>query len=170
MMQGGAHALVSVVRVRLSSASSVPLKRAQSAAPSARPALDSPLCARDATVQLDCSSSTNSSSETRRGLELSSAEVSTEPDPDGRLVRRPESRRSADLTSFGTKGQISTYLRLDQTCTLQRAVSGERAGCSASGYMRCGVCNRTTLVAGWMNNLVKYAPLISIQGVEGADA
>jgi len=112
-MQGGAHALVSVVRVRLSSASSVPLKRAQSAAPSARPALDSPLCARDATVQLDCSSSTNSSSETRRGLELSSAEVSTEPDPDGRLVRRPESRRSADLTSFGTKGQISTYLRLD---------------------------------------------------------
>jgi hypothetical protein len=51
----------------------------------------------------------------RRDLELSSAEVSTEPDPDGRLVRRPESRRSADLTTFGTKGQMSTYLRLDQT-------------------------------------------------------
>ena len=64
MMQGGAHALASVVRVRLPSASSVPLKRAQSAAQSAHPALDSPLCARDATVQLDCSSSTNSFSET----------------------------------------------------------------------------------------------------------
>ena len=38
-----------------------------------------------------------------------------EPDPDGRLVRRPETRRSADLTTFATKGQISTYLRLDQT-------------------------------------------------------
>ena len=37
-----------------------------------------------------------------------------EPDPDGRLVRRPESRRSADLTTFGTKGLISTNLRLDQ--------------------------------------------------------
>eukprot|EP00966_Prymnesium_polylepis_P243202 5624198-Prymnesium_polylepis.3 len=34
-----------------------------------------------------------------------------EPDPDGRLVRRPETRCSADLTSFATKGQISTYLR-----------------------------------------------------------
>jgi hypothetical protein len=48
-----------------------------------------------------------------RDLELSSAEVSMEPDPDGRLVRRPETRRSADLTTFATKGQISTYLRLD---------------------------------------------------------
>eukprot|EP00966_Prymnesium_polylepis_P133432 3084226-Prymnesium_polylepis.1 len=47
-------------------------------------------------------------------VELSSAEVSSEPDPDGRLVRRPESRRSEDLTTFGTKGLISTYLRLDQ--------------------------------------------------------
>jgi hypothetical protein len=36
-----------------------------------------------------------------------------EPDPDGRLVRRPETRRSADLTTFATKGQICTYLRLD---------------------------------------------------------
>ena len=101
MMQGGAHALASVVRVRLPSASSVPLKRAQSAAPSAHPALDSPLCARDATVQLDCSSSEQLfGNGLRRDLELSSAEVSTEPDPDGRLVRRPESRRSADLTTF----------------------------------------------------------------------
>ena len=33
-----------------------------------------------------------------------------EPDPDGRLVRRPETRRSADLTTFATKGQICTYL------------------------------------------------------------
>ena len=51
----------------------------------------------------------------RSDLELSSAEVTTKPDPDGRLVRRPETRRSADLTTFGfaTKGQISTYLRLD---------------------------------------------------------
>ena len=54
-----------------------------------------------------------------RDLELSSAEVSMEPDPDGRLVQRPESRRSADLTTFGTKGEISTYLRLDRTSGLQ---------------------------------------------------
>ena len=73
MMQGGAHALASVVRVRLPSASSEPLKRAQSAAPSAHPALDSPLCARDATVQLDCSSSTNSSSDTDFVVTSSSA-------------------------------------------------------------------------------------------------
>eukprot|EP00966_Prymnesium_polylepis_P055893 1292902-Prymnesium_polylepis.1 len=38
----------------------------------------------------------------------------TEPDPDGRLVRRPESRPSADLRLFATKPQISTCLRLDQ--------------------------------------------------------
>jgi hypothetical protein len=36
----------------------------------------------------------------RSELELCSVvEVTTEPDPDGRLVRRPESRRSADLTT-----------------------------------------------------------------------
>ena len=36
-----------------------------------------------------------------------------EPDPDGRLVRRLQTRRTWDLTTFATKGQICTYLRLD---------------------------------------------------------
>eukprot|EP00966_Prymnesium_polylepis_P194932 4518615-Prymnesium_polylepis.1 len=45
MLQGGVHGLASVVRVRSPSA---PLKRAQYGAPSAHPALESPLCARDA--------------------------------------------------------------------------------------------------------------------------
>ena len=110
--------------MRLPSASSAPHKRAHSAAPSARPALDSPLCARDATVQLDCSSSTNSSSETgfvvRSALTQRGAHYGfTKPDPDGRLVRRPETRRSADLTTFATKGQISTYLRLDHVLDIR---------------------------------------------------
>eukprot|EP00966_Prymnesium_polylepis_P186105 4313804-Prymnesium_polylepis.1 len=42
--------LTSAVRVRLPSACAAPLKRTQSGAPSAHPALESPLCARDATV------------------------------------------------------------------------------------------------------------------------
>ena len=46
----------------------------------------------------------------RRDQELSSAEVSTEPDPDGRLVRRPETRRSADLRLFATNPQICTFV------------------------------------------------------------
>jgi hypothetical protein len=49
----------------------------------------------------------------RSDLELSSAEVTTKPDPDGRLVRRLQPRRTWDLTTFATKGQICTYLRLD---------------------------------------------------------
>ena len=64
MLQGGMRRLTSAVRVRLPSACSAPLKRTQSGAPSAHPALESPLCARDATVRLDCSSSTNSIPET----------------------------------------------------------------------------------------------------------
>eukprot|EP00966_Prymnesium_polylepis_P054185 1252670-Prymnesium_polylepis.1 len=56
--------LTSAVRVRLPSACSAPLKRKQSGAPSAHPALESPLSARDTTVRLDCSSSTNSIPET----------------------------------------------------------------------------------------------------------
>ena len=48
-----------------------------------------------------------------RDLELSSAEVSTKPDPDGRLVRRPETRQTVDLRLFARKPQISTYLGLD---------------------------------------------------------
>eukprot|EP00966_Prymnesium_polylepis_P288000 6651793-Prymnesium_polylepis.1 len=56
--------LTSAVRVRLPSACSAPLKRTQSGAPSAHPALESPPCARDATVRLDCSSSANSIPET----------------------------------------------------------------------------------------------------------
>eukprot|EP00966_Prymnesium_polylepis_P081239 1882173-Prymnesium_polylepis.1 len=52
--------LTSAVRVRLPSACLAPHKRAHSAAPPAHPAFESPLCARDATVWLDCSSSTNS--------------------------------------------------------------------------------------------------------------
>ena len=39
--------------------------------------------------------------------------ATAEPDLDGRLVRRPESRSSADLRLFATKPQICTYLRLD---------------------------------------------------------
>ena len=42
----------------------------------------------------------------RSDLERSSAEVTTKPDPDGRLVRRPQGRRTADLTKSATKGQI----------------------------------------------------------------
>ena len=49
----------------------------------------------------------------RSDLERSSAEVTTKPDPDGRLVRRPQGRRTADLTKSARKGQICTYLRLD---------------------------------------------------------
>eukprot|EP00966_Prymnesium_polylepis_P274246 6335559-Prymnesium_polylepis.1 len=76
--------------MHLPSISSAPLKWAQSGAPSAHPALESPTCARDAASQLDCSScsSTDSFSETGfvvSDLELSSAEVTTKPDPDGRL-------------------------------------------------------------------------------------
>eukprot|EP00966_Prymnesium_polylepis_P000589 13307-Prymnesium_polylepis.1 len=41
------------------------------------------------------------------------AERTTEPDLDVRLVRRPETRPSADLRLFARKPQISTYLRLD---------------------------------------------------------
>eukprot|EP00966_Prymnesium_polylepis_P219487 5077999-Prymnesium_polylepis.1 len=48
MLQGGVHGLASSVRMHLPSASSAPLKWAQSDASSAHPALESPLCARDA--------------------------------------------------------------------------------------------------------------------------
>eukprot|EP00966_Prymnesium_polylepis_P177024 4099834-Prymnesium_polylepis.1 len=64
MLQGGVHRLASAVRVRLPSACSAPLKRAQSSAPPAHPALESPTCARDAASQLNCSSSKDSFSET----------------------------------------------------------------------------------------------------------
>eukprot|EP00966_Prymnesium_polylepis_P097308 2254347-Prymnesium_polylepis.1 len=64
MLQGGMHRLASAVRVRLPSACSAPLKRTQSAAPAAHPALESSPCARDAARQLGCSSSANSLSET----------------------------------------------------------------------------------------------------------
>eukprot|EP00966_Prymnesium_polylepis_P040563 941204-Prymnesium_polylepis.1 len=47
--EGGAHRLASAVRMRLPSACSAPLKRTQSGAAPAHPALESPLCARDAT-------------------------------------------------------------------------------------------------------------------------
>eukprot|EP00966_Prymnesium_polylepis_P042792 994632-Prymnesium_polylepis.1 len=50
--------------MRLPSTSSAPLKRALPAAKAAHPALHSPLCARDASWQLGCSSSANSLSET----------------------------------------------------------------------------------------------------------
>ena len=102
--------LASVVQMRFPSASSAPLKvkRATSAAPSDHPALDWPPCARDAARQLSCSSSANSLSETGfiGDLSAAGAEVSTKPDPDGRLVRRPQGRRTADLTKSATKGQI----------------------------------------------------------------
>jgi hypothetical protein len=101
-LQGGVHGLASAVRMHLPSASSAPLKWAQSDAPSAHPALESPLCARDAALFCSCSSSTNSFPETGfvEDLELSSAEVSTKPDPDGRLVRRLQTRQTADLRLF----------------------------------------------------------------------
>ena len=49
----------------------------------------------------------------RRDLSAAGAEVSTKPDSDGRLVRRPQGRRTADLSKSATKAQICTYLRLD---------------------------------------------------------
>ena len=58
------HGLASVVRVRSPSASSAPLKRAQSGAPSAHPALETPLCARERVLFRTCSSSASSFSET----------------------------------------------------------------------------------------------------------
>eukprot|EP00966_Prymnesium_polylepis_P226976 5251923-Prymnesium_polylepis.1 len=71
MLQGGVHGLASAVQMHLPSTSSAPTQRRSSGrsrdAPSAHPALESPLCARDATVspsRLDCSSSTNSIPET----------------------------------------------------------------------------------------------------------
>eukprot|EP00966_Prymnesium_polylepis_P231853 5364019-Prymnesium_polylepis.2 len=64
MLQGGAHGLASEVRVRLPSASSAPLKRAQSAEPSAHPALESPQRARESLLFRTCSSSTDSILET----------------------------------------------------------------------------------------------------------
>ena len=63
-LSGGSHMLASAVRMRIPSVSSAPLKRATSAAPCAHPALESSPCARDATLQLGCSSSANSLSET----------------------------------------------------------------------------------------------------------
>ena len=62
----------------------------------------------------------------RSDLERSSAEVTTKPDPDGRLVRRLQTRRTWDLTTFATKGQICTYLRLDHV--LDPRTSPQRAG------------------------------------------
>ena len=53
----------------------------------------------------------------RRDLGAASAEVSTKPDPDGRLVRRLQPRRTWDLYGFATKVQICTYLRLDHVLT-----------------------------------------------------
>jgi hypothetical protein len=56
----------------------------------------------------------------RSDLELSSAEVTTKPDPDGRLVRRLQPRRTWDLSTFATKPQICTYLRLDHVAPALR--------------------------------------------------
>ena len=49
----------------------------------------------------------------RSELDTRSAERTTKPDPDGRLVRRLQPRRTWDLYGFATKVQICTYLRLD---------------------------------------------------------
>ena len=60
----------------------------------------------------------------RSALRAGSAERTTKPDPDGRLVRRPQGRRTADLSSFATKAQICTYLRLDHVApTFERDVA-----------------------------------------------
>ena len=59
----------------------------------------------------------------RSDLELSSAEVTTKPDPDGRLVRRLQPRRTWDLSTFATKPQICTYLRLDHVIWQNHALN-----------------------------------------------
>eukprot|EP00966_Prymnesium_polylepis_P218999 5067701-Prymnesium_polylepis.3 len=101
MLQGGAHGLVNAVRVP-------PLKRAQSAAPSAHPALESPTSARDAASQLgNWKLQLEHGQLFGNGLRVVSSDLdgspapevttSTKPDPDrertpaGRLVRAPTS-------------------------------------------------------------------------------
>eukprot|EP00966_Prymnesium_polylepis_P282794 6534298-Prymnesium_polylepis.1 len=53
-----------------------------------------------------------------------------EPDPDGRLVRRPETRRSADLTTFATKDE---YLGQQWTGVLPARLSQNGAHPAADG-------------------------------------
>ena len=77
----------------------------------------------------------------RSDLELSSAEVTTKPDPDGRLLRRPEPRPSADLRRIATKPQITTYLGLDHVSPRSpRARVGPRP---AKGVGRNSTCPRS---------------------------
>ena len=76
----------------------------------------------------------------RSDLERSSAEVTTKPDPDGRFVRRPQGRRTADLTTFARKGQICTYLRLDHVSYQQLERSRHRSTSPGSCCGRAEEC------------------------------
>eukprot|EP00966_Prymnesium_polylepis_P290430 6708927-Prymnesium_polylepis.1 len=116
MLQCGVHGLASAVRMHLPSGGQ--LSAAQAGADwwticssCTRVAAVRPR--RCTFLQLQLEHGQLSGNGLRRDLELSSAEVSTKADPDGRLVRRLQTRQTADLSLFARKPQISTYLGLD---------------------------------------------------------